>query len=448
MSAPTTTTVPAAIDPYPSRTLAWYVVAVFVLAYTFSYIDRTILTLMVAPIRASLHVTDTGISLLHGLAFAIFYTLLGIPLGRLADRHHRVRLTMIGIFFWSLMTALCGLARSFLQMFLARVGVGIGEAVLSPSVFSILTDYFPPRKLPLAMSVYTAAIYIGAGIALIAGGTLIAIIPAMDLPIIGHMEPWQVVFLWVGLPGLFVVSLMGTVREPKRRGLLKTSGTATDMPIGAVFHYLINRRGAYFLMMAGYGCLSLAYNGVNAWIPTYFIRVHHWSAHTVGLNYGIVLAVAGTCGIVCGGLIAGRMKARGHHSANVVTGVIAGFIMLPSGVIAPLLSSAYLSLAVYAVFVFGAAWPFGAAAAAFQELTPNQMRGQVTAIYFFVLNIAGIGMGPTLVAVLTDRLFKNDSDIYLSNAVVALITTPIGIFLLWRALKPYERYLLVSNFTN
>jgi MFS family permease len=419
-----------------------------VLAYTFSYIDRTIITLMVAPIRASLHISDTELSLLHGLAFAIFYTVLGIPLGRWADRHHRVRLAMAGVFFWSLMTALCGLARNFLQIFLARVGVGVGEAALSPSVYSILTDYFPPRKLSQAMSVYTAAIYIGAGIALIAGGALIAMVPAMDLPIVGHMEPWQVVFLWVGLPGFLIVFLMGTVREPVRRGLLKTDGAATVMSFGTVVRYLVDRRGAYFLMMIGYGCLSLAFNGVGAWIPTYFMRVHHWTVQTTGLNYGLVQAVCGSAGIVCGGTVASLMKARGYHSANVLAGVISGFIMLPSGIIAPLLSDAYLSLAIYAVFVFGAAWPFGAAAAAFQELTPNQMRGQVTAIYFFFLNLAGIGTGPTVVATITDRVFHDDTAVYLSNAIVAGIMAPIGIFLLWRALKPYESHLLASKFTT
>ena len=424
-------------SPYPSPAAAWYVVAVFMLAYTFSYIDRSILTLMVAPIRASLGISDTQLSLLHGLAFAIFYTLLGIPIGRLADRHNRVRIMAVGVFFWSLMTALCGLARNFTQMFLFRVGVGVGEAALSPSAYSIIADYFPPQRLPYAMSVYTAALYVGSGLALIAGGTLIGMVQPMELPIVGHMEPWQLVFLWVGLPGLLVVLLLGTVKEPVRRGVLQRDGGPV-MPLRVVIRYIVNRRGAYGLMMAGYASLGLAYNGVSAWVPTYFIRVHHWTAKDAGLRFGLMLAIVGTVGILSGGALAAWLKGRGHRSGNVMVGVIAALIALPTGAIAPLIGDAQISLMVYGVFVFGASLPFGAAAA-FQELTPNQMRGQVTAIYFFCVNLAGIGLGPTVVALFTDRVFGNDTSVYLSCAIVPTIMTPIAAVLLWLSLKPFAR---------
>lgn len=438
MSAPDT-------SPYPRPATAWYVVAVFVIAYTFSYIDRTILTLMVGPIRASLQISDTQVSLLHGLAFAIFYTLLGIPIGRLADRRNRVRIMAIGVFFWSLMTALCGFARNFTQMFLFRIGVGVGEAALSPSAYSILADYFPPQRLPFAMSVYTAAMYVGSGLALIAGGTLIGMVEPMEMPFVGHMEPWQLVFLWVGLPGLLVVALLGTVKEPVRRGVLKRDGDPV-MPLSAVMRYLIDRRGAYGLMMAGYSCLSLAYNGVNAWIPTYFIRVHQWSAKEAGLNYGLVLAIVGTVSILSGGALAAWLKGRGHRSGNVMVAVFAALIAFPAGTLAPLIGDAQLSLLVYGVFVFGASLPYGAAAAAFQELTPNQMRGQVTAIYFFCINLAGIGIGPTVVATFTDRVFGSDASVYLSCAIVPAIMTPIAALLLWLSLKPFARHTAEAQF--
>jgi MFS family permease len=429
--------------PYPNPAVAWYVVGVFFVAYTFSYVDRTILTLLVAPIRASLQISDTQISLLHGLAFAVFYTLLGIPIGRLADRHHRLRIMAFGVFFWSLMTALCGLARNFAQMFLARVGVGVGEAALSPSAYSILADYFPPTKLAQAMSVYTAAMYIGSGLALIAGGTLIAMVGPAEVPFVGHLEPWQVVFLWVGLPGLLVVLLLATVREPERRGVLPDAGA---MSVGAVARYLVERRGAYGLMMAGYAAFSMAYNGVNAWAPTFFMRVHHWAPKEIGLAYGLVLGVLGTAGILCGGWTASRLKASGRPAGNVQAGLIATLICFPTGVIAPLLGNAWASLALYAVFVFGASFPFGAAGAAFQEITPNQMRGQVTAIYFFFLNLAGIGIGPTVVALLTDRLFQNDAAVGTSNAIVVAVLMPIACYLFARALKPFARHVATAEF--
>ena len=175
MSAPTSDIT----SDTPSSRYGWYAVAVLILAYTFSYVDRTILTLMVKPIRASLHITDLQISLLHGLAFAIFYTLLGIPIARFADRGNRTRIIMAGIAVWSVMTALCGFARSFGQLFLARIGVGVGEAALSPAAYSMLSDYFRGNALTRALSVYTASIYIGAGLALLIGGALIASVPAM-----------------------------------------------------------------------------------------------------------------------------------------------------------------------------------------------------------------------------------------------------------------------------
>jgi MFS family permease len=331
-------------------------------------------------------------------------------------------------------------------MFLARVGVGVGEAALSPSAYSILTDYFPPKRLPLAMSVYTAAIYLGAGLALMVGGKLIAMVPSMTLPIVGPMESWQIVFILVGLPGFVVVLMLGTVREPVRRGVLKQAGGAVAMPLRAVFRYIADRGGAYGLMICGYSALSLAWNGVAAWIPTYFIRVHGWTAGDVGLRYGLVLAVFGTVGIMAGGYLASLMKAAGRRSANVQVGVIGALIVIPSGIVAPLLPDPWLSLAVYAVFVLGASFPYGAAAAAFQELTPNQMRGQVTAIYFFALNLAGIGIGPTVVALFTDRVFGEDAAVGLSNAAVTALLAPLAAVLLWRALKPFERHTQAATF--
>ena len=433
---------------YPADHIAWYSLGILVVAYTFSYIDRTILTLLVGPIRTSLQISDTQISLLHGFAFAIFYTFLGIPIGRLADRHHRVRITVVGILLWSAMTALCGMARNFIQMFLARVGVGIGEAALGPSAYSILTDNFPPSRLPLAMSIYTASLYVGSGIAVIAGGALISMVPALDLPVVGHVEPWQAVFFVFGGPGIVIAGLMATVPEPTRRGLLMAGGAALMMPLRVVLRYLRERRGAYFLTIGGFACLSLAYNGVTAWIPTYFIRVHEWTPRMAGVNYGLVVAIFGATGIITGGKIAMAMKARGHRAANVKAGIISGCLMLPTGIIAPLLDNAYVSLAVYACFIFGASYPWGAAAAGLQELTPNQMRGTVTAIRFLCLNIAGIGIGPTVVATFTDRVFGNDADVYLSNAVVPAIMVPIGMFLLWRAINPFARAAAEAGFRD
>jgi MFS family permease len=433
---------PAAI-PAADRTYAAYVVGVLFVAYVFSYVDRTILTLLVAPIRASLQISDTQVSLLHGLAFAVFYTVLGIPIARLADRAHRVRLISAGIVVWSLMTALCGLARSFGQLFLARVGVGVGEAALSPAAYSILGDYFRGPALARALSFYTAAIYVGAGLALMIGGALIARVEPMTLPGLGRLEPWQVVFLFVGLPGIGVALLMLTVREPPR-----TSGGSLaprGYPLAEVLAHLRGRAAAYGLLIAAFSVAALLWNGAMAWIPTFFVRRHGWTVAEVGLRFGPVLLACGTAGVICGGLIGGWLAGRGHVDANPRVGLVSAALILPAGLAAPLLGDAWASLGAFALFCFAGSMPYGAAGAALTEITPNQMRAQVIAIYFFVQNLAGIGLGPTVVALLTDRLFGDDRAVGQSLAVVTVIAAPLTLLLVALALKPYRRCLAAAR---
>ena len=427
------------------RRYSWYVVFVLVLAYTFSYVDRTILTLMVKPIRASLHITDLQLSLLHGLAFAIFYTVLGIPIARLADRGNRTRIIMVGIAVWSVMTGFCGLARSFGQLFLARVGVGVGEAALSPAAYSILSDYFHGNALTRALSVYTGAVYMGSGLALMIGGTVIASVTAVDWPWLGPMEPWQVVFLAVGLPGILVALLMLSVREPPRTGLSPGVTVGNAPSLAAVVDHIIKRKGAYGLLIAGYSVHSLLWNGANAWIPTFFIRHFGFTQSQIGVQFGFLLLVFGSLGVFSGGLVSGWLKSRGRRDANAVVGLISAIFVLPSGVLATLAPDAHLSLALFAVFVFFGSFPYGAAATAFQEITPNQMRAQITAVYFFFLNLCGIGLGSTVVAFFTDKVFRADAAVGNSIAIVIGVAAPISALLLWLALRPYRKALAESG---
>lgn len=426
----------------------WYVVGVLIIAYTFSYVDRTILTLLVEPIRESLQISDTQISLLHGLAFAIFYTGLGLPIARLADRKDRTKIIMAGILAWSVMTALCGFARNFWQLFLARVGVGVGEAALSPAAYSMMADYFSGATLTRALSIYTSAVYIGAGLALMIGGAVIASVPALDLPVFGYFEPWQVVFLFVGLPGIAVALLMKTVREPVRTGLSPATVAGEGLPLRAVGRFLRERIGAYGLLIAGFSAMSLLWNGAMAWVPTFFIRTFEWTPSVVGLRFGLMLLIFGTTGILFGGYLSGWLRDRGKEDANLTVGIIAALLILPVGVVAPILSNEWLCLATYCGFVFAGSMPYGAAAAAFQEITPNQMRAQVTAIYFLFLNLAGIGLGPTVVALITDQVFNDDAAVKYSLVVLAAIGAPLSALLLWLGRKPYVACLTQSPATG
>ena len=418
----------AAASPREGR-YGWYVVFVLILAYTFSYIDRSILTLMVGPIRASLGISDVQLSLLHGLAFALFYTFLGIPIGRLVDRRRRTGIVAAGVGTWSVMTALCGFAHSFGQMFLVRIGVGVGEAALSPAAYSMLSDWFEGKALTRALSLYNSAIYVGAGLATMVGGVLIASVPTVTTAWTGPMEPWRVVFVLVGLPGLAIMLLVLRMREPVRRD--KVSGLVGEVPsLRAVIRYVWDRRGAYGWLIIGLSVASTMWNGVTAWVPAHFIRNFGWTPAEVGARYGLAMLCCGTAGIVSGGLLSGVLRDRGHVDANIRIGVVSSLGALPFGVIGPLVPNAWGSLLVICGFLFSGAMPYGAAAAAFQEMTPNRMRGQVTALYLFFLNLVGIGLGPTLVALLTEHVYGGDASVRFSIATVVAVTAPVSALLL------------------
>ena len=216
---------------WPSNRRAWVTVFVLLAAYAVAFIDRQILTLLVEPIQRDLEITDTQFSLLSGLAFTLFYTLMGIPLGWLADRGSRRKLILVSVLFWSAMTAACGMAKSFGMLFLARIGVGVGEAGLSPAAFSMIADSFPPEKRSRALSLYAMGAVAGVGLALIIGGAVIgwaSTAPPVVLPILGELRTWQLAFLLVSLPGPVLAIAVWALREPKRQELAKASASVSE----------------------------------------------------------------------------------------------------------------------------------------------------------------------------------------------------------------------------
>jgi MFS family permease len=239
-------------ETWPESPYAWYVTAFLTVSFALAYIDRQVIALLVGPIKADLGLNDVEVSLLGGFAFVLFYTIMGIPLGRLTDRTNRVRLIAVGIFFWSLMTMTCGLARSFTQLFLARVGVGVGEATLSPAALSIIADYFPPKKLGTATSVYLTGSWIGTGLAFILGGAVIDFVGDVDsvsMWILGDVKPWQLVFIVVGAPGTLLSLLTLTVREPHRRQRIATEGHVIPLPEVAKFLWERKNSTSYILLV-------------------------------------------------------------------------------------------------------------------------------------------------------------------------------------------------------
>jgi len=420
---------------YASPAYAWYVVGVLTLVYVFSFIDRQILNLLVRPIRRDLNISDTEMSLLMGFSFAVFYTFFGIILGRIADSSSRRGLIAAGFVLWSVLTAGCGLARNYVQMFLLRMGVGVGEAALSPAAYSLITDYFPPHRLATAISVYSMGIYLGTGIAYLMGGVVIAFASGQDLwqiPIVGATRPWQVIFFMVGMPGILLAALMYTVREPDRR-----RKHAKPIPMKEAFAFWRANRRTFLCHNFGFALLSFSSYGASAWIPTFFVRHHGWSASEIGIWYGSIIGILGTLGIVAGGHWADWLSARGHRDSTMRVGLIVALAWFPAGICIYMIPDPYIALLVLAISQFFTSAPFGVAPAAIQQMSPPNLRGQASAIYLFVINLIGLGLGPTAVALSTDYLFKSDAMVGYSLLLVTSVAHIISALLLWIGLKPF-----------
>lgn len=417
-------TVPSttATEPDQPSLYAWYVVSVLMLANVSSFVDRQILSLLVVPIQRDLAITDTQMSLLLGLAFAVFYSILGFPIGRLADVRSRRAIIGWGIATWSVMCALCGVARTYGQLFLARVGVGVGEAALSPPAYSLIADYFPARRLASAMSLYSMGIFIGSGLAYLIGGTVIEVVSNLEpwhLPLVGEIRPWQRVFIVVGLPGLVVALLMLTVREPPRTQSLGMGGKG--FPLDVVFGWFRRHRTTYAAHGLGFAVFSLVNYGTAFWFPAYFERAHGWSSAKIGLYMGGATIVFGTLGVVAGGRMADWWRRRDVSDANLRVGIVAGLLSIAAALPLYLSRDEPLVLAALVITNLAASFPWGAAAAAVQEMTPGPMRGQASALFLFLINVVGLAAGPTAVALLTDRVFGDPAQVGLSLLAVTIL---------------------------
>jgi MFS family permease len=428
---PKAAAVPSSARIWPSPAWAWFAVAALMIAYTSSFIDRQILSLLVQPIRADLDISDTQFSLLAGLAFSLFYTLMGVPLAKLADRGSRRMIIFFGIVVWSLMTVACGFANSFWALFAARIGVGIGEAALSPAAYSMISDYFAPNRRARALAVYSMGPYIGAGLALMIGGGVIDMIArsgSLEMPLVGHLAPWQQTFVLVGAPGLLIAVLFLIVREPPRYGVVKAAAEA------GVLRYMWSRRSTFYAMIAGFSIFGMAAISYLAWIPAVFIRQHGWEAGQIGVAYGAVLLFGATPGVLAGGWLTDRLGVAGRPDAPLLAAVIALACAIPFAVATPLLADPYWALASLGVFSFLAGVMNSLPATSLQSVSPNQIRAQVTAIYFLIGNLVSLGLGPTVVAALSDRILGGSQHIGQALAIVSGLSIAVALFILIRTL--------------
>ncbi len=421
---------------------SWYVTIFLTLAFALAYIDRQVISLLVGPIKEDLGLNDVEISLLGGLAFVLFYTFMGIPLGRLTDRTHRIRLIAAGMFFWSLMTMACGLARSFTQLFLARVGVGVGEATLSPAALSIIADYFPRKKLGTASSVYLTGSWIGTGLAFILGGLVIDFVgDAETVPVwlLGDIKPWQLVFIVVGAPGIAFSLFTLTIREPLRRNRIKAEGDA--VPIPDVAKYLWVRRRFYLLHFIGFGLFVAFGIGVAFWTIEYFVRTFEVERSWISYRYGALAVIFGASGALSAGVISDACERRGLKTAKLFVPLIGMCLMLPLGLSLAVVPNVLVGLAVISMMTFFTSFPYGPAAAAIQVVTPNEMRGVAVGVYLFIANSLGLVIGPTVIAMFTEFVFGDPNQLSAALSLAALVLVPTAILSIAFCWKAYGEQL-------
>ncbi|WP_180012882.1 MULTISPECIES: MFS transporter [unclassified Acinetobacter] len=431
----------------------WYVVIICMVAYILSFVDRQILSLMIEPIKADLMLSDTQFSLLQGLAFSLFYAFMGVPIAALADKKSRVKIISVGIAFWSLATAACGLSKNFIQMFLARLSVGAGEAALSPAFYSIVADLFPKHKLGRALGVYAIGAFIGSGLAFLIGGYVIGLLKDVSfvtLPVIGEIKTWQLTFMIVGLPGVLLALLMIlTVREPERKGLkMDANGVAVKASFKNSIGFIKTHKKTFFCHFIGFSFYTMMLYSLLGWAPAYYMRHFGLDASQTGYILGSIILVANTSGaLFCGWLIDFFSK-RGYSDAAIRAGAIGCAALIIPSVLFTQVDNMQLSFALIFVAMFFSTFPIPASAAATQMLTPNQLRSQVSAKFLLISNLIALGVGTTAVALITDRYYENTLMVGNSISIVNAIAGLIGVFLLYKGCQYYRESMKVEKLVD
>jgi MFS family permease len=424
-------------DGAGSQRYAWYVVAVLTLANVSGFVDRQILSLLVRPIQRDFGISDTQMSYLLGLSFAVFYSVLGIPIARWADRSSRKTIIGGGVALWSVFTSLCATASTYGRLFVMRLGVGVGEASLQAPGVSLIADYFPRERLSRAMSVYSLGIFVGSGLAYLIGGWVVGFAAAagtVDVPLIGSIHPWQTVFLAVGLPGLAVALLIFTLREPPR-----SANAAAQPSFGEFLAYVAAHKVTYLTHGLGFAISAAVNFALAGWIPTLLVRAYGWNEGRAGIVQGSLTITLGVVGVLAGGRIADRYVARGKIDGPIRVGIIGAIGMLISGTAFPLMPTATLAIVCLGVVNFFAAFPWGAASAAAAEMVPTELRAQGAALFFLLLNLISQTLGPLSVALFNDHVFGRGAGVRYSIAIVTAVGMVLTIALLAAGLAAYRR---------
>jgi MFS family permease len=416
--------------PYPRPLMAWWGVGLFTLGAILSYTDRQILAILVDPIRASLHLTDTQVSLLQGAAFAVIYSLIGLPLGRIADLVPRRGLLVLAIALWSVGTAACGLSHSFGGLLLSRLLVGTGEAALAPAAISLIGEYFPPDRRGTALGVFFAGMAVGAGAAIGIGGGLLQLAETESLralPLIGALAPWRMVLLAAGVAGVVMSVAMLTLHEPAGRHFSPRVLRSRLFGLGEIAGAFRSQVGVLVPLYGALAFWSIVDNALLSWTPAFLMRRFEWQPGEVAARLGGIAIVAGLIGTPLGGLLSDRVTARWGLRARfplLVLVALAGILGIPVG----LLGSASAALGSFCCWIFVSAAMGTIAVATILDLLPQESRGFGTSTIAFNNIAIGLGLGPTLVALVTDRVFHDSQAV--GDALSCIIAPSVLIAIL------------------
>tara|TARA_B100000214_G_scaffold92552_1_gene64010 strand:- start:1160 stop:2461 length:1302 start_codon:yes stop_codon:yes gene_type:complete len=417
----------------------WYVAFILLIGFTFSFIDRQVLNLLVVPIQNDLNISDTQISALQGLAFVLTYVGLCIPIGRLIDRSHRVVVMIIGLLIWSIATVACGFSKNYISMFIARMGIGAGESTVHPGSISILGDYFDSDNIASPMSIYLLGPYLGAGIAMIFGAQVLDWTSKMNsnfiLPLIGEVAPWQLTFIAVGLPGILIAGLFLTIREPKRK--IQAIESQEIPSFKTIAKYIKNNWQLYGAIIIGNSCLIILLYGLQSWVPTMLLRVYEWDLIQSGRAYGLIAMLAGSAGVLSGPLALKFLNKKNIEAPHFKLAIFGISMASLSLVLLPFQENVNFALAFITLASFFVTLPLAGTSSAMVIVSPNRIRGVITGIYVVVTSVFGLVLGPFLVASSTDFIFQDPNAVAKSLALVSFLIGPVGIFFMMQGVKKF-----------
>jgi MFS family permease len=425
--------------PYPPPAVGWYATILLAFLYWLSVLDRQIISLLVDPIKKDLGITDVQFGMLNGLAFLLSFTLFGFIFGALADRTDRRRLIYIGMTVWSLASAVCGLAQNFWHLVLARAGLGAGEAALSPSATSMITDLFPREKLTTAMAVYSIGATVGSGTALVVGGAIVYFVASLGditLPVIGHVSTWQLVFLLVSIPGLAIAFAVFSIPEPVRRGRSETlQKQSWGSAYANLFRFIKSRPRFFLCHYLGFTFATAALTGCGSWYPVHMMRAFGWSEGRVGLMLGVMLMAAGIIGKLVTGWVVDAMYKRGYRDAQLRWYAGCLIVGTPFAIVGATSGNPWIFLGGIGIFQIMATPMPACAMTALNLVTPNELRGTGVTVFTTVAALLGTSIGSVLVPFLSKNVYGSESAIGLGIATLIGVACPIGAVILVGGLK-------------